>query len=407
MYPGITYTASLWYQTGPSGAANWSNLSIMIGTSQSPNGLSTIATTGGAAVSANYKGLGNVFTVSQPGIYYVAVRATGNAGNAINLSWDDLRIDIPCTASLNPISGNVSANSTSVCLGNNITLTAGGGDTYLWSNGQTGNVMTAQPTSNTLYTVTITNSLTGCSVTVPQHITVNPSPIMMISTTAPAVCPGKQVGLNVGGAQSYTWTNNTFGPSTIVSPTVTTTYQVMGTNAFNCTGLAAITVSVHPLPNVIGNAVPQVVCVGEPVTFNGTGAATYQWVSNQNFVQLGNPVVAFPTTSGNYTLTGTDNNGCSKSAQVVIGVETCAGISEAKTAGLRVYPNPTTGALTIETGNGLNKTLVVTDVTGRVVMTSSSDLNNVTINMSTLSNGVYYVKVQSEAGVSISRIVKQ
>src|SRR5207253_453158 len=101
--PGITYSASLWYQTDFTGAMNWTDLSILIGTSQSSTGLVPVASTNGPAVSVIYKQLSNTFTVASPGLYYTAVRATASAGPALYLSWDDLKISIPCTTNLNPI----------------------------------------------------------------------------------------------------------------------------------------------------------------------------------------------------------------------------------------------------------------------------------------------------------------
>jgi len=80
MVPGITYSASVWYQSDLTGASNWTDLSILIGTAQNPTGLTSIASTGGPAISPIYKLLGNTFQVTTAGLYYVAIRATSNSG---------------------------------------------------------------------------------------------------------------------------------------------------------------------------------------------------------------------------------------------------------------------------------------------------------------------------------------
>src|SRR5690606_861627 len=54
---GITYSASMWYQTDLTGANNWTDLSLLYGTAQNPTGLTSIASTGGPAVSLIYKPL--------------------------------------------------------------------------------------------------------------------------------------------------------------------------------------------------------------------------------------------------------------------------------------------------------------------------------------------------------------
>src|SRR5690606_7805508 len=119
---------------------------------QNPSGLTSIATTGGPAVSIVYKPLSNTFTVSTAGIYYVAVSATGSNGQAMNLSWDDLKIEIPCD--LNALTVNMSANKTSICAGESVVLTAAGADNYIWDNSAgSGGMVTVQPLYNTFYTV--------------------------------------------------------------------------------------------------------------------------------------------------------------------------------------------------------------------------------------------------------------
>jgi len=63
----------------------------------------------------------------------------------------------------------------SVCSGNAVTLTAAGGNTYLWSNGATTPSITVNPSSNTVYTVDVSNGF--CSATASVGVTVKKSPI--------------------------------------------------------------------------------------------------------------------------------------------------------------------------------------------------------------------------------------
>ncbi|MBX9851152.1 MAG: hypothetical protein K2X86_05270, partial [Cytophagaceae bacterium] len=110
-----------------------------------------------------------------------------------------------------------SANPNPVCQGNPVNLTASGvntGGTYSWvgTNGFVGSGanVTNTPLSNTVYTVTGTNS-NGCSNSV--SIPVNVTPLAINITANGDNCPGKTMTLTASGATSYVWS----GPS-IVGP---------------------------------------------------------------------------------------------------------------------------------------------------------------------------------------------
>ena len=60
---------------------------------------------------------------------------------------------------------NAISNSSLICVGQSATLTAGGATNYLWNTSATGSVIVISPTANTIYTVTGTNTVTGCSNT--------------------------------------------------------------------------------------------------------------------------------------------------------------------------------------------------------------------------------------------------
>ncbi len=79
-----------------------------------------------------------------------------------------------------------------------------------------------------------------------------------------------------------------------------------------------------------------------------------------------------------------------------------AGIDNVREAAVELYPNPTTNVLNIE-AEGVQEVSVI-DINGRTVM---SEKNVNVINMSNLANGVYYVRVITNDGVSSQKIVKK
>ena len=99
MVAGITYSASAWYQSDLTGASNWSDISILVGSSQSSTGLTPIASSNGPAIAPIYKSLSNTFTIPASGLYYIVIRATSTSGTAQYLSLDDIKVEIPCIAS--------------------------------------------------------------------------------------------------------------------------------------------------------------------------------------------------------------------------------------------------------------------------------------------------------------------
>lgn len=78
-----------------------------------------------------------------------------------------------------------------------------------------------------------------------------------------------------------------------------------------------------------------------------------------------------------------------------------AGINEATNVTLNMYPNPTTGILNID-AEGVKEVSVI-DVDGKVVMTENASV----IDMTNLNNGVYFVRVISNEGMSIQKVVKK
>jgi hypothetical protein len=132
-----------------------------------------------------------------------------------------------------------------VCSGQNITLSGGGANTYTWTGGAVNNVPFA-PVASTTYTVTGTDA-NGCQNTATRIITVNPLPAVTATTAVDTICSGSSSFLTAGGASSYAWSANAGSATTSsvsVSPAVTTTYTVTGTDLNSCVNTATLAVHV-------------------------------------------------------------------------------------------------------------------------------------------------------------------
>lgn len=95
----------------------------------------------------------------------------------------------------------ISGNST-ICNGTTTTLTASGAATYLWNTGSNLNSITISPNSNTVYTVTGTDT-NGCINTKSSQVVVNAIPTASVSATSP-ICSGNTAVFTIYGTPNAT-----------------------------------------------------------------------------------------------------------------------------------------------------------------------------------------------------------
>ncbi len=109
-----------------------------------------------------------------------------------------------------------------------------------------------------------------------------------------------------------------------------------------------------------------------------------------------------------FTVVAVGQNGCSGSFILPQNVQACTGLDNISGVnGVRIYPNPTAGDFNVEFNTAVERTVEVVDVTGRVIVSKVSSEQVVDVNLNNLSNGIYYVKIQSDNSVKVVKIVKQ
>lgn len=154
-----------------------------------------------------------------------------------------------------PVPVIMASGSTVFCEGSNVTLDAGNGfSTYLWSNGETSQVINVDSSGD--YSVTVTDAV-GCSgvSTAATAITVNPAPLVTVSPDD-TINLGLSDTLAAEGALTYQWEpGNGSGSTFIVSPVEETTYTVIGTDSNGCADTATVKIyidanCVYWLPNI-------------------------------------------------------------------------------------------------------------------------------------------------------------
>lgn len=279
----------------------------------------------------------------------------------------------------------VTAGNASICLGQQTaTLTANGATSYTWAPGTglsstTGGTVSANPNATTTYT--ITGAVGTCTAAGTCTVLVNQLP--NITATSTVVCNGDPATISASGASTYTWSTLATGNTITVSPNLTSTYSVAGTDGNGCMNATTATVTVNPLPNVTVNSAA--ICSGSSVMLTANNALVCAWSPGTGLsATVGNSVNASPAATTQYTVTGTDVNGCSNSALSTVTVNPlpnitvtsatlCAGNSGSLTAsGANFFNwNPSTG---LSSSTVANPTASPNSTTAYTV--TGTDVNN-------------------------------
>jgi uncharacterized repeat protein (TIGR02543 family) len=82
------------------------------------------------------------------------------------------------------------------------------------------------------------------------------------------------------------------------------------------------------------------------------------------------------------------------------------GISEIESANVKIYPNPAKDELRIETGELLIKRVEIVDITGKIIINCQLPVIN-SINVSALSQGVYFIRVETDKEIVTEKFVKE
>lgn len=222
--------------------------------------------------------------------------------------------------------GTVASNSP-VCPGNTLGFNVTGvqtGSTYTWSGPNNFTSTLKNPTitnataaNSGVYNVTIT--LNGCSTV--SSITATVGSITATATSNSPVCRGATINLSTNGGSSYAWAGPNGFTSTLQNPSITNannnksgTYTVTVTSG-SCTATATTVVTVTTLTATASNT-PN--CGG--ATLAATGGISYAWTGPNNFSStVANPAVSV---GGTYTVTVTNNTGCTGTATTIVAIGT-------------------------------------------------------------------------------------
>ena len=371
------------------------------------NGAAAVSATGGAggysytwsngATTAAVSNLaGGTYTVTVADQSNCQASMTVTIGEPDTLTMMMSKVDVDCF-------GDMTGEATSTPVGGTPPFN------YAWNSGGTAATETGIGTGFASVVVTDSN---GCVATDSIEVTSPDSIAISVDNIVDVTCEGDMDGsistTTSGGVAPYVivWDD----PNAQGSPTAINLgegiYAIEVTDANGC--IATAVASVGAMFNA------PILNVTSPVAANETfadisapaGFAGYMWSNGAN------TATTRVFDGGTYTVTVTDDNGCTASGEVVVTDVWPTGFEELSELGdFRFFPNPTQGQVTLQAlgfkGSDLN--IEVMDLSGRTVYTESitgisGDLNH-NLDFSHLAGGPYLLRLHSAGYTGVQRLL--
>ena len=220
---------------------------------------------------------------------------------------------------VNPLPIVNAGPSIKVCnqpIANTLTGYSPPGGSWSGTNVTSNGVFTPSGLGNVILTYTYTNPTTSCVNSDTMTVTVISPQISNAGTGFSKCLNSGNITLTGYSPLTGTWSGtgvsgNVFSPTTVGSNVLTYTI-----GSGTCLSTDTIHIQVNPLPVV--TVTSQTICSGKTATLTASGADTYQWTLPAS---SSNPLTISPTTTTNYTVTGTSSaTGCSNTATGVVTV---------------------------------------------------------------------------------------
>lgn len=194
---------------------------------------------------------------------------------------------------------------------------------------------------------------------------------------------------------SYTWIND----MTYTSSNNTATHTL--TNVSGCDSVVTLNLTITTIDSSINQL------DGITLEANSSGL-NYQWLDcNDSFSPISgeNGQLFEANENGNYAVQVTNNNCIDTSNCIAINSVGMDMISEL--SDIEIFPNPTTGKVTLSLSTEQTKTVVLTNSLGKHLKTIKDINGKISIDLSSFSDGLYFLQLQTEGGSTIKRIIKQ
>lgn len=250
--------------------------------------------------------------------------------------------------------------------------------------------------------------------------TISPTANFIVPYTTLCASDSMQLQNNSTDAETYSWTISS--DAIITSPTAVNPYvKFINSGSFDIsltvTGpggtdnqLQTIAVTVVEPPVASFTIADNIVSINSPqVTFTNTSvnANGYVWDYSDgststdinpwhNYSSIGNYMVSLVAINGDCA-----NDTVQSTVSVVDDLNLFV-----NSQNINIYPNPTKDIVNIKLPEG-DFTIKIMDLSGKIIERYSYINTNESIDLSTLSSGIYYVKIESDHFVHIEELIKE
>jgi len=353
-----------------------------------------------------------------PGTYTWKIIPNGLLGSASGCS--SFTFTIPPAA--NP-TATITANvPDTICLGspiifNSVITDGGSSPAYQWvKNGVNVGSNSSSYTINnfakndTVWLVMTSSISGGCNSTtvatsnklILNSVIITPTPVTASTQSDTVSCNGGTATLTTTATGNLQWQVNGADWPGATQPTHTTSVSgdwtvKLSTPTGRCPSISnAIHLNLNAAPNPLLTVTGQTIAT--TVTYR-----TYQWYRNGVLIPGATNGTYTYTRDGFYKVAVTDFNNCSGTSSS-FPVNTLAIGTTVNTDQLAIFPNPTTGMITVNTTALLN--MVIQNLEGKVVMEKQ---RTNAIDITQLANGVYFIKLLDKNNnvLKTEKILKQ
>lgn len=234
-------------------------------------------------------------------------------------------------------------------------------------------------------------------------------PSVIANIVEDTVCYNAEATVFGSGAESYVWdplvTDNVPFTATTAG---TTEYMVIGTDTIGCVDTAYVDLFVRDEIIISGTVTDESGTADGAIDITVTGGTgtsfNFDW-DNDGTGDFDDSEDLTGLIGAYYTVVVEDSVGCT--ATETFGVNNPLGINEEGAIAYQIFPNPSNGLVTIQLFEINNVSIVVTDLSGKIILTENNINGQVEMDLTTLESGVYLFNIVSENEQYITKVMKR
>jgi len=239
-------------------------------------------------------------------------------------------------------------------------------------------------------------------------LNIGPSPKLVLNSNDTSFCGSATITISASGAPNYNWSPSwEFADHTLPTQTITTDHTILAKVTYKpvwgCLQQDSVLISANPIPTVLIDSVETLCYLSSPFQLSGApsgGTFTGNGVLNSTFMPavagVGSHIVSY---------TFTTPEGCSNTASTTIDLFDCLSNDEAEFSTIQIYPNPFENFITIEGIDNAKVNLI--NAVGQTLLTRNIVANGITLDLSILTSGIYFVTVDNGSAQNTYKIIKK